>query len=252
MEPFVQPNFKIFVINLVHSTERWQHVSQQLENLQLPHERIDAVYGKTLTDSEIDAVFSKTLADEYFHYRLTRGEIGCYLSHIKAWQHIVDENLDFGIVLEDDINIGKLFAEVPHRIAAFNNAWDVIKLAAPFKDQPYDIIETDTRLNVVNYRRKPPMGACAQAISFSGARQLLRLRPPIFRPVDVDLQWSHELGIRTFGLVPYTVDNTHQHGSEILAIENRHHVHKSGWRRLKHQVGLYFDNKKARRRTPRL
>ncbi|SFR45626.1 glycosyl transferase, family 25 [Pseudidiomarina maritima] len=252
MKQPVQPKFKIFIINLAHSTERWQHVSQQLDKLQLPYERIDAVYGKSLTDSEIDAAFSKTLADKYFHYRLTRGEIGCYLSHVKAWQRIVDESLDFGIVLEDDINFNALFAEVPQRIAAFENAWDVIKLAAPFKDQPYDIIESDRQLNVVHYRRKPPMGACAQAISYAGARQLLRLRPPIFRPVDVDLQWSFELGIQTFGLVPYTVDNTHQHGSEIFAVENRHDVHKSGWRRLKHQVGLYFDNKKARRRTPRL
>lgn len=251
MEPVVQPNFKIFIINLAHSTERWQHVSQQLERLQLPYERIDAVYGKTLSDSEIDAVFSTTLADKYFHYRLTRGEIACYLSHIKAWQQIIDDGLDFAIVLEDDINIDSLFAHVPERIAAFNNSWDVIKLAAPFKDQPYDTIESGSQLSVVHYRRKPPMGACAQAISFSGARHLLHLRPPIFRPVDVDLQWSFELGIRTFGLVPYTVDNTHQHGSEIFAVENRHHVHKSGWRRMKHQIGLYFDNKKARRRTPR-
>lgn len=251
MKPFVQPNFKIFVINLAHSSARWHHVSQQLDRLQLPYERIEAVYGKALSESQIDAVFSNQLADKYFHYRLTRGEIGCYLSHIKAWQRIVEDGLDFGIVLEDDINIDALFAHVPYRIAAFKSAWDVIKLAAPFKDQPYDIIETDDRLNVVHYRRKPPMGACAQAISINGARHLLRLRPPIFRPVDVDLQWSFELGICTYGLVPYTVNNTHQHGSEILAIENRHQVHKSGWRRMKHQIGLYFDNKKARRRTPR-
>ncbi|WP_417658795.1 glycosyltransferase family 25 protein [Pseudidiomarina sp.] len=252
MNPFIQPNFKIFVINLAHSTERWQHVSQQLDRLHLPYERLDAVNGKLLTEAEINAVFSTQLADKYFHYRLTRGEIACYLSHLKAWQKIVDDGLDFGIVLEDDININALFSEVPNRIAAFTVKWDFIKLAAPFKDQPYDVIESDTHLRVVSYRRKPPMGACAQAVSVSGARQLLTLRPPIFRPVDVDLQWSYELGIRTLGLVPYTVDNTHQHSSDIFAVENRHHARKSGWRRMKHQVGLYFDNKKARRKTPRL
>jgi GR25 family glycosyltransferase involved in LPS biosynthesis len=33
---------------------------------------------------------------------LTKGQLGCFMSHRKAWQHIVDQEMTHGFILEDD------------------------------------------------------------------------------------------------------------------------------------------------------
>ena len=37
-----------------------------------------------------------------------RDRIGCFLSHRKAWKKIVEQKLDAGLILEDDIRISPL------------------------------------------------------------------------------------------------------------------------------------------------
>lgn len=36
---------------------------------------------------------------------LTPGEVGCFLAHRKAWQCVVDNDWDFGFILEDDVDL---------------------------------------------------------------------------------------------------------------------------------------------------
>ena len=33
---------------------------------------------------------------------LTRGEIGCFMSHREVWKHIVQENIPYALIMEDD------------------------------------------------------------------------------------------------------------------------------------------------------
>lgn len=39
------------------------------------------------------------------HYELTNGSIGCYLSHMNIYEHIVKNNIDYAIIFEDDCAI---------------------------------------------------------------------------------------------------------------------------------------------------
>ena len=63
--------------------------------------------------------------------------------------------------------------------------------------------------------------------------------------MDVDLQWQDELGLNVRGLLPYTVDNSHEHASDIFAIGDRRAQQKRPLQRLKHQIKLYFDGVRA-------
>ncbi|WP_367278723.1 glycosyltransferase family 25 protein [Malikia sp.] len=38
---------------------------------------------------------------EWFR-RLTAGELGCFLSHLRCWQLLVERDLDCALILEDD------------------------------------------------------------------------------------------------------------------------------------------------------
>ena len=39
------------------------------------------------------------------HYELTNGSIGCYLSHMNIYEHVVKNNIDYAIIFEDDCSI---------------------------------------------------------------------------------------------------------------------------------------------------
>ena len=43
------------------------------------------------------------LWDDWKKRDLTRGEVGCYLSHVKAWNLMIEQGLDKALICEDDI-----------------------------------------------------------------------------------------------------------------------------------------------------
>ncbi|XQF93946.1 glycosyltransferase family 25 protein (plasmid) [Pseudoalteromonas espejiana] len=82
----------IFVINLARSTKRLIQTTERLSAVNLTFKRIDAIDGNNLTDKQKHLNYSPQLNKQKYHYALSNGQIGCYLSHRKAWKKIVDEN----------------------------------------------------------------------------------------------------------------------------------------------------------------
>lgn len=237
--------FEIFLINLDRSTHRLDDVKKSMSELGLVFQRISAIDGRTISNDEINAVYSNTLNNQFYHYNLTLGEIACYMSHRKAWKTFLDSGLDAGVILEDDIVLDPLFSELQKPINALANSdfanWDVIKLAQPFKPKEASLLENLGEFQLVNYK-KPPMGGCGYLISREGAKKLLA-RVPFFRPVDVDFQWQWETGAHVLGLLPYTVDNSHKHESDIIGIANRYLEKRRRWVRLKEQWRFFWQNR---------
>jgi GR25 family glycosyltransferase involved in LPS biosynthesis len=88
----------IFVINLKHRVDRLQYIKNQLKDYQ--YTIIDAVDGYHLEDQEYN-IFKNWIDPTTGRFGLTNGEIGCALSHIKAWKEVVKLNKP-SIILEDD------------------------------------------------------------------------------------------------------------------------------------------------------
>lgn len=226
----------ILLINLDRSTQRLQAATEQLKRWDLPFTRISAVDGKSLDANTINQVFDAATARRRYPYDLTIGEIGCYLSHVKCWQYIVDQQLDFAVILEDDLRLNADTPKVLSQLAQITTAWDYIKLASPYKFRPYQRVEqltsSDAPVSLVRYTEKLPSGTVAQVVSYRGAQRLLQQRPPFFRPIDVDLQWQHELSLDTFGLLPYIADNADA-PSEIQQLASRKKLKQRRWVKLK-------------------
>lgn len=231
--------FNIFLINLDRSTERLQRAAEQIEETGFTFERVPAVDGATLTDEKIAEVFDAETANRRFQYDLTAGEIGCYLSHIKCWEKIIDDNLDYAVILEDDLLLDPQFASVISTIPQLTSEWHYLKLSCPFKPRPYKATEAvmaDDNLDVslVNYK-KSPTGTVAQVVSREGAKRLLAKKPTFFRPIDIDLQWSWEVGLKIQGLVPY-VANVSDAPSEIQRIAKRKDLKQRPFNKLKELI----------------
>jgi len=91
---------KVFVISLKSDIERRKNITLQLEKQKIDYEIIDAIIGKELsreTNLEIDWEFAESNSSW-----ASKGALACSLSHLKAYRAIINQNLDFALVLEDD------------------------------------------------------------------------------------------------------------------------------------------------------
>ncbi|MFC3032506.1 glycosyltransferase family 25 protein [Pseudoalteromonas fenneropenaei] len=227
----------IFLINLDDSTERLKHSWQELNKFAIPFERISGVYGKKLSEEQISQHYSKTLNEQVFHRPLGTGEIGCYFSHRKAWQTIVDRKLPYAIVLEDDFNLAGDLNEVVAQIESLPLDWELIKLAA-YENRTRPVahrqpLNPPFELVVHN---KPITGCCAQAISYAGAKKLLAATATFGRPVDTDIQHSWETKVAVFALMPFIVKQRTDLNSDIQANSGSKRIAQHKLRKLKLQL----------------
>ena len=100
-------NFKIFFINLKDNPKPWikaQNIFSLLPD-SLKVERIDAV--DTRKDLSALEKFNLKLDPvglvNKLYFSESPGASGCYLSHFLAWQQIIEQKLDFALILEDDV-----------------------------------------------------------------------------------------------------------------------------------------------------
>ena len=100
--------FEYFVINLERTKNRLDTFYPNMKKKGFDSiERIQAIDGLKL-DLKTTPISVRTMYDlkkPRYDCRLinTKGAVGCYLSHVKIWQHIVDNNIESAIVLEDDM-----------------------------------------------------------------------------------------------------------------------------------------------------
>ncbi|WP_272537647.1 glycosyltransferase family 25 protein, partial [Providencia sp. PROV225] len=90
----------VFIINLKESSERRLKMQAQLDKTELKYEFINAVNGKDLSNTEL-----KEIVYDYPNCMLSKGEIGCALSHLAIYKKMVNENIEQAFVLEDDATL---------------------------------------------------------------------------------------------------------------------------------------------------
>lgn len=195
----------VFVINLDKSPERMAAISQRLNQLSIPFERIAAVYGADLSEQEIAKHYCPQLNKRNYRRPLRLGEIGCYISHIKAWQTIVDRNLSCALILEDDISIEEDLASLISELGKFSNDFDIVKFYCK-KEVPkiVDSMSFSCQRQLCRFK-KIPIGNQGQLVSYSGALKLLSTYKKFGRPVDEDIQHWWEADINVLGFLPSVV-----------------------------------------------
>ncbi len=208
--------FPIYVINLKGSDDRLARASEQLANQALTFERIDAVNGRELCVPQKHAVVDLHANRKKFYRPLSDGEIGCYLSHRKCWQRLLDSQHDYALVLEDDFTaIGTIKTAIE---AAMNNALpvDIIKLCNyQGRERPIKYGQLLSPKQTLVVHDKPLSGCCAYVITRSGAKRMLAHSQKFYRPVDTDIQHTWETGVDVAAIQPYPVVQDNFFDSEI-------------------------------------
>jgi GR25 family glycosyltransferase involved in LPS biosynthesis len=91
---------KTFVVNLDNRPDRWE-LFQKNDLGFLNYQRYSAVDGKQLLSTcQLQQIFENN------DYRMRRGMVGCFMSHVKLHCELIhDNNADAYLILEDDITI---------------------------------------------------------------------------------------------------------------------------------------------------
>jgi GR25 family glycosyltransferase involved in LPS biosynthesis len=194
-----------FVISLERAVERRPHAQWIIANVPIPCEALSAVDGSQLTVAERESVYQRNLYRPRYPHELRRGEIGCFLSHRKAWQAIVDRRLDAGVILEDDVVFD---------VDAMASAIEFVSEALEDNDyvqlQVRDLVSREPIVaQGESYTlRKPtyvPLRTTAQIVTHGAATRLLKMTTPFDRPVDTFLQMTWLTGVPIKVLDPCVV-----------------------------------------------
>ncbi|ETN93429.1 Glycosyltransferase family 25 (LPS biosynthesis protein) [Gammaproteobacteria bacterium MOLA455] len=194
-----------FVINLDKSQERLSRISARLGELEMPFERVAAIYGADLNERQLKSVYSESLNAKSYRRPLSRAEVGCYMSHLKAWQTIVDRELACALIIEDDLVIDAELKGFIESLSHSTGSWDIVKFYCR-KKNPKIISRTaiDSRHDLCRFK-KIPIGNLAQLITLDGAKKLLAARQPFGRPADDDIQHWWEADLNVLGVFPPVV-----------------------------------------------
>jgi glycosyl transferase family 25 len=166
---------KTYLINLDRSPGRLAHMDAQLTRLGLSYERVPAFDGQSLTDGEMAE------ADP----SMSRGEIGCFLSHCLVWQRIASRPDAYAAVLEDDIHLAPDIVEFVSDWQWIPPGIDIVKLETMWKPVEIETASLATRgkYRLARLRSTHP-GAAGYIISARAAVALLEQMPKPHRPVD--------------------------------------------------------------------
>ena len=229
----------VYVINLDCAEDRMLSMDQQLSAIDVNYERIPAIKGNSLTETEINIEYSAALNKKYFRADLSLGEIGCYISHKNVWRKMVAENIEFAVILEDDMIIENNFIKL-FSLAETLKKYDLIKLADNRNHQPKKITKLEQPFELINFT-KIPNCATGYTISLAGAKKLLS-RELFYRPVDIDMQFCQELGLSVYGLRPYPINENKSFTSDITSLNGGFHGNKSTSfiRNAKYRLHLWY------------
>ncbi|TKS74494.1 Procollagen galactosyltransferase 2 [Collichthys lucidus] len=181
---------KIFLINLKRRLDRRTRMLKTMTSLGLYATLTDAVDGKALNTSQLQALGIEMMPrykDPYSGRVLTRGEIGCFLSHHSIWNQVLERGLQSVLVLEDDVRFEPRFKRRMQAIMDdINKAqldWDLIYVGRKRMQvqQPEQSVDGVNNLVKADYS----YWTLGYALSQQGARKLLAA-DPLKRMLPVD------------------------------------------------------------------
>lgn len=198
---------KVYVINLARATERRQKMQMQADRLGVHLDFIEAVDGKTITDADRALVDHKKRR-RITPYPLTDNEIGCWLSHRKAMQRLIDSGDAMAAILEDDAALAVDFPRVLNAIEAQGLPFDVVDLHRNLKKHEIFAVCRQLlpgfSLGRIGYTH---MNATGYVMSRQGAEKFLAYAKRFVHAVDKEMHsyWANGLdifGIETPAILP--------------------------------------------------
>eukprot|EP01060_Flectonema_neradi_P041582 TRINITY_DN9917_c0_g1_i1.p1 TRINITY_DN9917_c0_g1~~TRINITY_DN9917_c0_g1_i1.p1 ORF type:complete len:266 (+),score=15.46 TRINITY_DN9917_c0_g1_i1:63-860(+) len=203
-EDLLETSARTLFINLERRPDRRLSTNNLLKKVGINAIRVNAVDGKSLSLEKcmaaihpshrhvFEAGHTLSIRDDrevaaFNQNVLTRGSIGCALSHRKCWKIVAKNHWDYALILEDDLNwiptdINTRMQKVFTHLQVLPS-WDIVLLSY------HGTQETSTHPDAVHKTNRTWSGGLfTYLVSFNGALNLLNTWPLIYQ---LDLQIAH-------------------------------------------------------------
>jgi glycosyl transferase, family 25 len=192
-----------YVINLAANAKRMQNSAAALAAQGLEFERIEGVNGWALSEDDVAKAYDRDKNRARGKHPLVRPEIGCYLSHIECWKKIAAGAAPGGIVFEDDFNASAELKPILAGICADTGGdWDIVKLFS-FDHDPKAVAGRRLGGNFeIVFPYRVPTCLIGYALTRMAAKRLAANAVPFFRPVDEDMKFFWETGLKVALVLP--------------------------------------------------
>ena len=161
-------NMKNFVISLKSASDRREHIINQFEGKGIPFNFFDAIEPSQITSQAEKIGFTIRQGD------LTQNELACFLSHFSLWNKIVNENISYMAIFEDDIYLSdtsEKFLDTTDWIDG-----DIIKIEKVYKTvllKNRKVKNIDGFKYVQGFLMKGHMGAGGYILSLNAAKKII-------------------------------------------------------------------------------
>lgn len=142
-------DFDCYVINLAKSEARLNHFVRVYNTSDLKGHtliRYEAVDGRTIDVKPFlshhaydDLLVMEKTDKRVYHSQLTRGAIGCYLSHLGVYEAIQKSGKEYAIIFEDDVSFDRRMyhTHIKPMMENIPKDWDIILLGRIDIDAEY-------------------------------------------------------------------------------------------------------------------
>ncbi|AIL31960.1 glycosyltransferase family 25 protein [Basilea psittacipulmonis] len=200
---------QIFVISLKNSSRR-EVIKSRLDVLNISFSFFDAVNGRDLTKEDLGKVdYSFTVKEFHVKKPLTLGEIGCAMSHIHLYEHMVKNSIAEAIIFEDDAIVPHEFKKIISTALAKVPRRKEIVFLAHGKGNIWPVKrKLPERYSLVRYRVPSKNSlrfitkTSAYYITLDGAKKLLKHAYPIRMPSDFLTGLLQRNKLNAYGIEP--------------------------------------------------
>ena len=196
-------NLQTVVISLLRSSQRREKVRSELSKTNLKWSFLDAVDGSQLKSSP--AEYKPRKVKRLLGFELTPNEVGCFLSHKKAWQSCVLHSQPT-LIFEDDFVLLPHFEKALQLIFTVFQDWQLIRLQS-LANSSHVVIKVMGDISIVK-NLSDEVGATAYIVKPEAAKRLIEHANEIYEPLDHFLEHKSKHGVQMLAVKPYPVDIT--------------------------------------------
>lgn len=218
---------KAFILHLERAVGRTAQAEALQADLPVDTDILTAVDGLQMSDAEARRFMRPGMHEPRYPFPLSKTEIACFLTHRRAWQAIVDEDCDAGLIVEDDAAVAS-----PHLAAVICAALASLRpeefIRFPHRER-YEPGPVAREIGPARFiePRLPALGMVMQLVGREAARRLLDASWQFDRPVDnfVQMQWLH--GARVLTARPIVIrEICQQLGGSVIHRSRHGMIHK--------------------------
>jgi glycosyl transferase family 25 len=198
MNPF---NLKIVVISLIRAKDRRIAAEKQFAGLNLDWEFLDATDGYQYQSPKKE--YDSKKVQKLQGYQITPAEIGCFVSHRRAWELCLSEQRPI-LIFEDDFVLLPPFYEAIQLIMNTKTPWEALRIQG-LQNTNHSVVEKIGTFDIVK-NNDDPIGLAAYILKPAGAKKLIDNGQEIYEPVDHYFEHFNKNHLVIHAIKPYLVE----------------------------------------------